>query len=118
MGGTEVDDQELVDVYESCQFADDRWNCQGRLKSNYYQDMNGNPTQIRIVAQHVDQTDVTHALEKPGRWMFDQTYHRWSGNAADPNHEPTEVTYRRVKFEMDLYFSRFMAEAAAEKPCW
>ena len=103
VGSTEVGDEELVHVYESCQFVDDRWNCQGQLTNNYFQDMDGNPTQIRVVAPNVDQTELTHVLDKPGRWMSDQTYHRWSGDASDPNNEPTEVTYRRMKFEMDLY---------------
>ena len=102
-GGTEVSDEDLADVYESCQFVDDRWNCRGRLKSNYFQDMNGNPTQARVVAQNVDRTELTSVLDKPGRWMSDQTYHRWSGNSSDPNNQPTEVAYRRMKFEMDLY---------------
>ena len=103
-GDAEVSDEQLDDVYEICAFVDNRWQCQGKLKSNYAQDMDGNPTQIRIVALGVDQTELTHVLEKPGRWMSDQTYHRWSGDAADPNNEPTTVAYRRAKFEMDLYF--------------
>ena len=103
VGSAEVSDEDLAHVYESCAFVDDRWNCQGKLTSNYFQDMNGNPTQVRVVALNVDQTELTHALDKPGRWMSDQTYHRWSGDATDPNNEPTEVAYRRMKFEMDLY---------------
>ena len=101
--GAEVSDEDLADVYESCAFVDGRWDCQDRLKSNYYQDMDGNPTQVRVVAPNVDQTELTHALEKSGRWMSDQTYQRWSGDETDPNNEPTEVAYRRMKFEMDLY---------------
>ncbi len=111
VGGTEVSDDDLADVYESCQFASGRWDCQGRLQSNYFQDMDGNPTQIRVVAQNVDQTELTYVLDKSGRWMSDQTYHRWSGDASDPNNEPTEVTYRRMKFEMDLY--QFQAHGAS-----
>ena len=103
-GDAEVRDHQLADVYESCAFVDDRWKCEGKLKSNYAQDMGGNPTQVRIVAPGVDQTELTHVLEKPGKWMSDQTYQQWSGDAADPNNEPTDVTYRRAKFEMDLYF--------------
>ena len=102
-GGVEVSDEDLADVYESCQFVDGRWDCQGRLESNYFQDMDGNPTQVRVVAQNVDQTELAHALEKSGRWMSDQTYHRWSGDETDPNNEPAEVAYQRMKFEMDLY---------------
>lgn len=102
-GDAEVSDEDLADVYESCAFADNRWNCQGRLESNYFQDMDGNPTQIRVVGQNVDQTELTYVLDKPGRWMSNQTYHRWSGDATDPDNEPTEVIYRRMKFEMDLY---------------
>ena len=111
VGSTEVSDDDLADVYESCQFASGRWDCQGRLKSNYFKDMDGNPTQIRVVAQNVDQTELTYVLDKSGRWMSDQTYHRWSGDASDPNNEPTEVTYRRMKFEMDLY--HFQAHGAS-----
>ena len=102
-GGVEVSDEDLADVYESCQFDDGSWDCQGRLKSNYFQDMDGNPTQVRVVAQNVDQTELTYLLDQPGRWMSDQTYYHWSGDASNPNNEPTEVNYRRMKFEMDLY---------------
>ncbi len=102
-GGVEVSDEDLADVYENCQFANGRWDCQGRLKSNYFQDMHGNPTQVRVVAQNVDQTELNYVLDKSGRWTSDQTYHRWSGDASDPSNEPTEVPYRRMKFEMDLY---------------
>ena len=35
--------------------------------------------------------------------MSVQTYHRWGGDETDPNNEPTEVIYRRMKFEMGLY---------------
>ena len=73
------------------------------MKSNYFQDMDGNPTQVRVVAQNVDQTELTYLLDKPGRWMSDQTYYHWSGVASNPNNEPTEVNYQRMKFEMDLY---------------
>ena len=102
-GDGEVDDEVLANVYESCAFVDDRWDCQGGLKSNYFQDMDGNPTQVRVVAQNADQTELTYVLDKPGRWMSNQTYHRWSGDASDSNNEPTEVSYQRMKFEMDLY---------------
>lgn len=102
-GDAKVSEEDLADVYESCQFVDGRWDCQGRLQSNYFQDMDGNPTQIRVVAQNVDQTELTYVLDKSGRRMSDQTYHRWSGDVADPNNEPAEVAYRRMKFEMDLY---------------
>lgn len=113
-GGVEVSEQDLTDVYESCQFVDDRWDCQGPLTNNYYQDMDGNPTQPRIVTQNVDQTELTYVLDKPGRWMSDQTYHRWHGDETDPNNEPTAVTYRRIKVEMDLY--HFRAHGGSGRP--
>lgn len=105
-GGTEVSGRDLAHIYESCQFENDRWNCEGRLKAEYPQDMSGNPTQIRVVAPNVDQTQITAALEAPGHWVSDQTFQRWSGDATDPNNEPTPVSYRRHKFEMDLYLFR------------
>ena len=105
-GSTEVAEEDLANVYESCQFVDDRWDCQGRLKSSYYQDMDGNPTQPRVVALNADQTELTHVLDKPGRWMSDQTYHRRDGDEAGPNNTPREVVYRRMKVEMDLYHFR------------
>ena len=103
VGDTEVTYDDLADVYESCQFADNRWHCQGLLKFNYYQDMSGNPTRMRTVASDVDHTELSANLEAPGRWVSDQSYHRWSGDETDPNNEPTTVTYRRLKLEMDLY---------------
>ena len=106
VGNTEVIYDDLADVYESCQFADNRWHCQGPLKSNYYQDMSGNPTRMRVVALDVEHTELSANLEAPGRWMSDQSFHRWSGDETDPNNEPTAVTYRRLKLEMDLYHFR------------
>ena len=110
-GGTKVSDADLADVYESCNFENNLWNCEGHLKAEYPQDMSGNPTQIRVVASDVDQNEITAVLEAPGRWVSDQTVQRWSGDATDPNNEPTAVTYRTVKMEMDLYF--FQAHGGA-----
>ena len=95
---------ELVDVYQSCEFDDDRWNCQGTLDSNIWEHMDGTPSSGRMLAEGVDRTEWTSALEAPGRWVSNPTFYRWSGDPTDPDNEPTPVTYRVERFEMDLYY--------------
>jgi len=94
-------------VYEHCEFVNGRWDCRGRLNSVYDEDMSGEPTESGVVAAGTDQTQWTSALDKPGLWVSEHTFHRWSGDATDPANEPTPVTYVTKKFEMDLY--RFIA---------
>ncbi len=106
------DDSQLThsdteNVYEHCEFVNGRWDCRGRLNSVYDEDMSGEPTESGVVAAATDQTQWTAALEKPGLWVSEHTFHRWSGDATNPANEPTPVTYVTKKFEMDLY--RFIA---------
>ncbi len=105
--GSQLTHSDTQNVYERCDFIDGRWNCQGRLSSTYDEDMSGELTQSGVVATATDQTQWTSALEAPGLWVSESTFHRWSGDAADPANEPTPVTYVTKRFEMDLY--RFIA---------
>ena len=105
--GSQLTHSDTENVYELCEFVNGRWDCQGRLNSVYDEDMSGEPTQMGVVATATDQTQWTSALEEPGLWVHEHTFHRWSGDAADPANEPTPVSYVTKKFEMDLY--RFIA---------
>ena len=103
-GDRSVPDSEIADVYESCEFSDGGWTCEGRLTSNYFEDWDGNPTEILQHASNEDLTQWSSALDAPGRHYSDETFVRWSGDATDPNNEPTEVTYQVMVFEMDFYY--------------
>ena len=103
-GSTEASDDELADVYESCEFQDDRWSCEGRLQENYYIDWNGNPLEVQVLASDVDITEWNSSLDVHGILVADQTYQRWSGNAADPENDPVAVTYTTKSFEIRLHF--------------
>ena len=100
----QVRDAALADVYESCEFITDEWNCEGRLTSNHFEDWDGNATQARELAANEDRTEWSSSLEAPGRLMFDKNFVRWSGDSTDPNNEPTDVAYRVGVFEMDMYY--------------
>ena len=101
--GVRVEDTVLANVYESCAFAENRWMCEGQLKANYREDMNGLPTRSTVVGVNLDETRWTSSLQAPGQWMSDRSYHQWSGDATDPSNEPTTVNYTVKAFEMDLY---------------
>ena len=103
LDGESLNYNDLVDVYQSCEFVDDRWNCRGTLDSNIQEHMDGTPSEGRMLAEGVDLTEWTSALEAPGRWVSNPTFYRWSGDATDPDNEPTQVTLRVEKIEMDLY---------------
>ena len=103
-GDRSIPDSETADVYESCEFSEDSWTCEGPLGSNYFEDWNGNPTGIQQLAGNENLTQWSSALDAPGRHRSDQTFVRWSGDATDPNNEPTEVTYEVMVFEMDFYY--------------
>ena len=103
LDGDSQNSAELADVYQSCEFVDDRWNCQGSPDSNIWEHMDGTPSTTRVLAEGVDLTEWTSALETPGRWVSNPTFYRWSGDATDPDNEPTPVTYRVETVEMDLY---------------
>ena len=75
-GGVRVNDTALANVYESCSFTDNRWKCEGRLKANYREDMNGRPTQSRVVGANIDRTRWTSSLQAPGRWVSERSYHQ------------------------------------------
>ena len=101
--GVRVDGMVLANVYESCSFTDNRWKCNGQLRTNYHEDMNGRPTRSTVVGANVDETRWTSSLQAPGQWMSDRSYQQWSGDATDPSNEPTTVNYTVKAFEMDLY---------------
>ena len=103
-GGRRVSDTEAADVYESCEFSNGSWACEGPLGSNYYQDWNGNPTGTQHQASNEDRTQWSSALDAPGSHRSDRTFVRWNGDATDPNNEPTEVAYEVLVFEMDFYY--------------
>ena len=103
LDGESQNSTELADVYQSCEFVDDRWNCQGTLDSNIWEHMDGTPSTTRVLAEGVDLTEWTSALEAPGRRVSNPTFYRWSGDVTDPDNEPTPVSYRVEKVEMDLY---------------
>ena len=99
-----VSDDHLVDVYESCAFVDGQWNCNGIMNSNYFEDWDGNRTQDQLLADNQDLTEWGSSLESPGLLVLDKAFVRWSGDATDPNNEPTDVVNRVKVFEMDLYY--------------
>ena len=96
-------DSELADVYESCAFVDDLWDCEGPLMSNLYIDWAGAPEEVDELATDQDITQWNSSLDSPGILVSDETYYRWSGDAADPDNQPEEVTYTTKTFEMDFY---------------
>ena len=99
-----VSDAALADVYESCEFSDGEWSCEGTLESNYYEDWDGNPTQVQELASNEDLTAWTSALDNPGWHMFDKDFVRWTGDATDPDNEPVDISYQVKVFEMDFYY--------------
>ena len=101
--GQKVRVYSLSDVYESCEFAEGSWNCERPLKSNYYEDWNGNPVDVRVLVEDSDLTQWSGSLDSPGRHSADKTFQRWNGDASDPDNEPTPVSYTTEKFEMDLH---------------
>ena len=103
-GDRRVSYTEAADVYESCEFSNGSWACEGPLVSNYYQDWNGNPTGTQHQASNEDRTQWSSALDAPGSHRSDRTFVRWNGDATDPNNEPTEVAYEVLVFEMDFYY--------------
>ncbi len=100
--GVEIDTWTLSDVYETCEFTDGAWNCEGPIRSNYFEDWAGNPTGVRTVVDNSDQTQWSYSLDSPGRHTATMTFQRWSGDASDPDNEPVPVTYTAMKFEMDV----------------
>ena len=101
--GVRVDGMVLVNVYESCSFTDNRWKCDGQLRTNYHEDMNGRPTRSTVVGANLDETRWTSSLQAPGLSVSDRSYQQWSGDATDPINAPTTVNYTVKAFEMDLY---------------
>ena len=99
-----VSDPDLADVYESCEFVDGQWNCVGRVTSNYNEDWDGNPTQMRQLASNEDRTEWSSSLNNPGRHMFDRDFVRWSGDSTDPGNEPADVSYQVKVVEMDFHY--------------
>ena len=100
----EVSDAELVNFYESCEFASGAWTCRGPARTNEFEDWNGNPVQPQEVATNRLITDWGSALQAPGRHVSQETFVRWSGDPADPNNQPETVSYQVTTFEMDLHY--------------
>ena len=111
--GVEIDTSTLSGVYETCEFTDGSWDCQRPIRSNYFEDWAGNPVDPRTVVDNSDQTQWSYALDSPGRHTVEKTFQRWSGDASDPDNEPTPVTYKAMKFEMDLV--HFKAHPSPER---
>ena len=107
--GDRLSDGQLANTYESCQFADGKWTCEGRLNSNNFFHWNGQPTQIQELANDEDITEWSSSLEEPGLLVTNGTFHRWSGDETDPNNEPDTVSMMTKAFEMDLYYFRIYA---------
>ena len=99
----QVSDDALADVYESCEFAEGEWTCQGRPGSNYYEGWDGNPTQPLELASNEDRTEWTSELDNPGRHVSDKDFVRWNGDATDPDNQPEDISYKVKVFEMDFY---------------
>ena len=102
-GDRELSDDELADIYGSCEYSDGQWSCQGRMLSNYFEEWDGSATQITELVNNEDLTQWSSALESPGRHMFSKTFVRWSGDASDPDNEPTQITLKVKVIEMDLH---------------
>ena len=103
-GNGRVSDVDASNVYESCDFMNSAWNCVGRVGSNHFEDWDGNPTEVQELASNEDRTEWISSLDKPGVHVFNNDFVRWSGDATDPNNEPTDVSYQVKVFEMDLYY--------------
>ena len=99
-----VSDATLANVYDDCQFVDNRWTCEGQARTNLFEDWDGNPTQPVELATNVDITEWSGSFDAAGRHMADETFHLWSGDPTDPNNTPTSVTYRTMSFDMHLYY--------------
>ena len=111
--GARLSDRQLANTYESCQFADGKWTCQGPLTSNNFFHWNGQPTQIQELANDEDITEWSSSLEEPGLLVRNETFHRWSGDETDPNNGPETVSMMTKAFEMDLYYFQIYAGGQA-----
>ena len=102
-GYQEVKMSALRNVYESCEFSDGSWSCEGPVRRKYHVDGDGQPTQRRVVIDNVDQTQLGWTLDATGVTTAQETFYKWSGDATDPDNVPTEVTYRTKTSEVDHY---------------
>lgn len=101
--GMELGMSALANVYESCEFTDGSWSCEGPVRRTYHVDADGQPTEHRVLIENVDQTKLAWALDATGVTTVDETFYRWRGDAADPQNRPTEVTYQTRTSEVDRY---------------
>ena len=108
--GQRVSDADLQNVYESCEFSNASWACEGPLVDVYHVDGAGQPTQTRTVLSNAQQTELSGTLGFTGVRDAQETFHRWSGDAHDANNEPTAVTYTTKTSEVDRY--RFVPHTA------
>ena len=102
-GNKEISMSALANLYESCEFSEGTWNCEGPVRRKYYQDSDGQPTQRRVVMDNADQTQLGWSLDTTGLATAQETFYRWKGDANDPNNVPTEVAYRTKTSEVDHY---------------
>ncbi len=93
----------LANAYESCEFSDGSWSCEGPARRKYYEDRNGNPIERRVVIDNTGQTQLSWSLDATGETTAQETFYRWSGDATDPNNVPTAVTYQTKTSEVDRY---------------
>lgn len=102
-GNMELGMSALANVYERCEFTDGSWSCEGPARRTYRVDGDGQPTESRVVIENVDQTKLAWSPDATGVTTAQETFHRWSGDATDPQNLPTEVTYGTKSAEVDRY---------------
>ena len=103
LGNREVKMSSLRDVYENCEFSNGSWSCEKPVKRTYHEDSAGQPTERRVVLSDVDQTRLSWSLDSMEVTTTQETFHRWSGDATDPDNVPTAVTYQTKTSEVDRY---------------
>ena len=103
LGNREVKMSSLRDVYEICEFSNGSWSCEKPVKRAYHEDSAGQPTELRVVLSDVDQTRLSWSLDSMAVTTAQETFHRWSGDATDPDNVPTAVTYQTKTSEVDRY---------------
>ncbi len=93
----------MKNVYESCEFLNDSWNCEGPIGRIHRVDDAGQPTQRRTVFSTANRTELSATLGFTGHRTSQETFYQWSGDATDPNNEPVAVTYDTTSYEVDRY---------------
>ncbi len=102
-GGRAMNMSALANTYESCEFSDGSWSCTGQARRTYQEHRDGQLTVRRVVIDNADQTELSWSLAATGVTTAQETFYRWSGDAADPDNVPTAVTYQTKTSEVDRY---------------